>query len=305
MKVLAIIVSYHFMPWVDKCLPSLLASTYPMDVMVLDNGSKDESVEHVRRHYPDVTVVDNRANLGFGKANNIGIRHAMENGYDAVLLINQDAWLEADALGKLVGVLESHPDYGIVSPVHRNGAGDKVEKGFSDYTGLKDLEHLPHDTVVEVPFINAAIWLVRVETLMKTGLFAPLFYHYGEDKDLANRMAYHHYKIGYVPEALGSHDREYREMGKEKFFWTEYVYHLSEYANVNHPFGKAFARGVLAVAKKALVAAFHGKWGDASSYAKVGWRLLTRSNAVRKTRKMERLGAHLPSPRGEGLGWGL
>ena len=296
MKVLAIIISYHFMPWVDKCLPSLQASAYPMDVMVLDNGSKDESVEHVRRNYPDVSVVDNHANLGFGKANNIGMHHAMENGYDAVLLINQDAWLEADALGKMVEVMESHPDYGIVSPVHRNGAGDKLERGFAAYTGLKDLQHLPHDTVVEVPFINAAIWLVRLEALKRTGLFAPLFYHYGEDKDLTNRMAYHHYKIGYVPSAFGCHDREFREMGREKFFWTEYVYHLSEYANVNHSCTKAFAKGVLAAVKKALVSAFHGKWRDTAAYTRLGWRLLCRSNAVRKTRKMARNSAHIPSP---------
>lgn len=285
MKVLAIIVSYQFMPWVDKCLPSLLASTYPLDVMVLDNGSKDQSIDHVRKNYPGVMVVDNHANLGFGKANNIGMHHAMTHGYDAVLLINQDAWLEADALEKLVGVLESHPDYGIVSPVHKNGMGDKVEKGFSDYTGLKDLEHLPQEIVVGVPFINAAIWLVRMEALRKTGFFAPLFYHYGEDKDLANRMAFHHFKIGFVPAASGCHDREFREMGKEKYFWTEYVYHLSEYANVNHSFGKAFAQGVLAVVKKTLVSALHGRWGDASAYVQVGWRLVCHSMEVVKTRR--------------------
>ncbi|MBR6981529.1 MAG: glycosyltransferase family 2 protein [Prevotella sp.] len=296
MKVLAIIISYHFMPWVDKCLPSLQSSTYPVDVMVLDNGSKDESVEHVRCNYPDVTVVDNQVNLGFGKANNIGIHYAMEKGYDAVLLINQDAWLDNDALGKLVEVLENHPEYGIVSPIHKNGAGDKVERGFAAYTGVNDLQHLPQDTVVEVPFINAAIWLVRVETLRKTGAFAPLFYHYGEDKDLANRMAYHHYKIGYVPAAFGCHDREFREMGKEKFFWTEYVFHLSEYANINHSCTKAFAHGVLAVMKKALVATFHGRWGAAAAYAKVAWRLLSRTNDVAKTRKMARNSAHIPFP---------
>lgn len=288
MKVLAIIVSYHFIPWVDKCLPSLLASTYPVDVIVLDNGSNDQSVEHVRKNYPGVTVVDNHANLGFGKANNIGIHYAMAHGYDAVLLINQDAWLEPDALEKLVEVLDSHPDYGIVSPVHKNGKGDKVERGFADYTGLKDLQHLPHDIVVEVPFINAAIWLVRVEALRKTGLFAPLFYHYGEDKDLANRMAYHHYKTGYVPAAAGCHDREFREMGREKFFWTEYVFHLSEYANVNHSFGKAFAKGVLAVVKKALVAALHGRWADTAAYSRVGWRLVVGIRDVAKARKMSR-----------------
>jgi GT2 family glycosyltransferase len=288
MKVLAIIVSYNFLPWVDKCLPSLMSSTYPVDIMVIDNGSEDESLDYVKKNYPSVKVVNNHANLGFGKANNIGILYAMENGYDSVLLINQDAWLDVDALAKLVDALEKHPCYGIVSPIHKNGADDKLDSGFATYSEIKELKQLPLDTIVEVPFINAAIWLVSIAVLKKTGLFASLFYHYGEDKDLTNRMTFYNYKIGYVPTAFGYHDREYRETSKEKFFWSEYVYHLTEFANVNHSFGKAFVNGVLAVAVKAIVSFLHARWDDSRAYDRVGMRLLRKSKDVLKSRRMSR-----------------
>ena len=101
MRVLTIIISYQFMRWADKCLSSMQASAFPTDLLVIDNGSKDETLAYVREHYPDVRVIDNGCNLGFGKANNIGIHYAIEHGYDMVLLLNQDAWLDADALGKL------------------------------------------------------------------------------------------------------------------------------------------------------------------------------------------------------------
>ena len=288
MKVLTIIISYQFMRWADQCLSCMLASKYPTDLLVIDNGSKDETVAYLREHYPEVLVMENGCNLGFGKANNIGIHYAIEQGYDAVLLLNQDAWLEADALGKLVEVAEKHPEYGIVSPVHLTGKGDWVEKGFSTYTGLEELGQLPQDTIVEVPFINAAIWLVSIATFRKTGLFAPLFYHYGEDKDLANRMAYHHYKIGYVPAAFGFHDRADRVETRERIRWSEYVYHLSEYANVNHSFVMAFAKGVLALVKKTFASVAGGRWDDAGWYMRKACVLTSKSAQVIKARKLSK-----------------
>ncbi len=288
MNVLTIIISYQFMRWADKCLSSMLASEYPTDLLVIDNGSKDGTVAYIRERFPEVKVMENGCNLGFGKANNIGIHYAIEHGYDAVLLLNQDAWLDADTLGKLLKVAENHPEYGVVSPVHLTGKGDGIEKGFSVYTGQKDMGHLPQQSIVEVPFINAAIWLVSIATLKRTGLFAPLFYHYGEDKDLANRMAYYHYKTGYVPSATGYHDRENREENRERIRWSEYVFHLSEYANPNYSWGMAFAKGILAMVKKALSAAVWGKIGDAAWYVRQACVLVGKSGSVAKARRMSK-----------------
>ncbi len=171
MKVLTIIVSYNFMPWIDHCLGSLKNSAYPTDVIVIDNASSDATVTTLGQRYPWVKLVANDSNLGFGRANNIGIQYAIKHQYDAVLLLNQDAWIEPDTLDKLVNAAQRHPDYGIVSPLHLTGQGDGLDKGFAHYTGIKDLHLLPGDEIVQVPFINAAIWFISLEVLKRVGLF--------------------------------------------------------------------------------------------------------------------------------------
>ena len=288
MKILTIIVSYNFRPWIDKCLGSMIASKYPTDILVLDNDSQDETVKTIRERYPQVQLIENHANLGFGKANNIGIQYAINQGYDAVLLLNEDAWLDENALEHLASMSSKHPEYGIVSPIHLTGNGDKPEKGFATYTGIHDLHHLPDAEIVEAPFIDAAIWLIRTEVLKKTGLFAPIFYHYGEDKDLANRMTYYHYKIGYLPNVFGYHDREFRQVTRAHFIRGERVYHLSEYTNINYSFGKAFCMGVLALGKKILLSLVKGKWNNVATYTGLGIGLLMKTPEVIKARKISK-----------------
>jgi len=92
MKVSVIIVSYNFEQWIDRCLGSLRRSTSPISVIVVDNGSKDKTTQIIEKNYPEVHLIKTGANLGFGKANNIGIRYAMEQGADYFFLLNQDAW---------------------------------------------------------------------------------------------------------------------------------------------------------------------------------------------------------------------
>lgn len=288
MKVLTIIVSYNFMPWIDHCLGSLKNSAYPTDVIVIDNASSDATVTTLGQRYPWVKLVANDSNLGFGRANNIGIQYAIKHQYDAVLLLNQDAWIEPDTLDKMVNAAQRHPDYGIVSPLHLTGQGDGLDKGFAHYTGIKDLHLLPGDEIVPVPFINAAIWFISLEVLKRVGLFDPVFYHYGEDIDLTHRMSCYHYKTGYVPSAIGFHDRDDRPVDRHHFFRSEYVYHLAEYTNINYSLAKAFSMSILAVFKKVLTSLMHGRADDAKTYAAQAFRLLCHTSAVCSSRKRSR-----------------
>ena len=121
MKVLVIIVSYHFEPWIDRCLGSLRLSQYPVDTVVIDNGSTDRTIQRIQNDYPEVRLLPQAKNLGFGKANNIGMQIAVAEGYDIVFLLNQDAWIDSNTIGKLVALSQSHPQYGILSPVHLTG----------------------------------------------------------------------------------------------------------------------------------------------------------------------------------------
>jgi len=288
LRVLTVIVSYNFSKWIDKCLNSLKASDLPTDVMVVDNHSTDETVEIIRQHYPWVKLLPQHDNLGFGRANNIGMQYAIDNQYDYVFLLNQDAWIDKETLGALVEASANNREYGIVSPVHLTGSGKDIEKGFSDYTAVRSIDELQDvcSQLVEVPFINAAIWLIPVDTVKRVGMFSPLFYHYGEDKDLVNRMHYHGYKVGFSPRVKGYHDREFRVSTRASRLRGEKVFHLSEYANVNYSFGKAFAMGVLATVKKSLSALCHGRWCDSASYISMGLWLLSNTHNVLNSRKL-------------------
>lgn len=286
MKTLTIIVAYNFMPWIDRCLGSLRLSEVKTDVMVLDNASTDDTVATIRREYPEVMLIENGQNLGFGRANNIGMRYAIEKGYDSVLLLNQDAWIDANVLQLLANASAANPAMGILSPIHLTGKGDKVERGFGIYSGITDLRCQPRQPLVQAKFIDAAIWFIPVRVLKAVGLFAPIFYHYGEDKDMANRMLYHGYGICYLPNVYGYHDREQRQVTRSGFFRAERVYFLSEYANINYSFAKAFAMGVLAIGKKAIVALFHLSLRNAASYCAMGFRLFLRTREIIESRRM-------------------
>jgi len=212
MKILVIIVAYNLERWIDRCLGSLRESTVRPDVLVVDNGSKDGTVKHIESGYPEVRLVRSKENLGFGKANNIGIKIACEEGYDAVYLMNQDAWIRPDTLGTLCQISKEHPEYGMLSPVHLDGTETALDKGFAAYSGKKskaDIDMLALDgcDLVELPFVNAAHWFIPVAVLRRIGGFSPLFHMYGEDLDMTNRLHHYGYKIGYTPLVFAIHDR--------------------------------------------------------------------------------------------------
>ena len=208
-RVLTIIVSYNFEPWIERCLGSLEESGYPTDVVVVDNASADRTVEILVEQYRWVRLVRSTKNLGFGRANNIGMKLALEGNYDYVFLLNEDAWIACDTIGTLVRAAQQNPDYGVLSPVHLNGKGEQLDTAFARYIG-----GLPassgESSLVEIPFVNAAFWFIPVAVLRRVGGFSPLYYHYGEDVDYIHRIQFHGYRVGYTPQTKGCHDRQDR-----------------------------------------------------------------------------------------------
>ena len=136
-RVLTIIVSYNFEPWIERCLGSLERSHYPTDVVVVDNASTDCTVEILAEKYRWIRLVRSQRNLGFGQANNLGMQMALDGNYDYVFLLNQDAWIDPDAIGTWVELSCRYPDYGVISPVHLNGTGECLDSSFARYIGGK------------------------------------------------------------------------------------------------------------------------------------------------------------------------
>lgn len=282
-----LIVSYNFEPWIDRCLHSLRASTLRVTTVVVDNGSDDHTCEIIRSRFPEVVLINSGENLGFGKANNIGFRYALEKGFDYLFLMNQDARIEPDTLTQLVAAAEREKAYGILSPLHLNSRGDATDLGFAEYTGIRDrrdAERLP-SAVTEYKFINAALWLVPARIIREVGGFAPLFAHYGEDRNFVLRMQKKGYRLGLVKNAVGYHERENRGLSRTQFFYSEYVYFLTEASNPYYNFINAFAYSVLAALKKAGKALIAGKGRDAAAYNSIALRLVSKLRAASYTRR--------------------
>lgn len=297
MKILVIIVSYNFERWIDRCLGSLRQSEKQADVVVIDNASQDRTVSLIESRYPEVRLIKSKENLGFGRANNIGMKMALEEGYDAVFLLNQDAWIDANVLGRLSELSRTHPSYGILSPVHLTGSGQKLDFGFAGYSKLgnpdevkiQSLKSLQEGSrraeLIPLSFVNAAFWLIPTAVLRQIGGFCPLFYHYGEDVDYINRLRHFGYPVGYAPEVFGCHDREYRKVSREAWLHSEQVYLLTEYANINYTFVQAFAYGVLASIKKAGKTLMKRDLRTSADYIRITFRLMARTREVCHYRK--------------------
>ena len=208
----AIVVTYNGAKWVDKCFGSLLNSNIPIKVLAIDNASTDNTVELIKRKYTDVEILENRTNLGFGKANNIGLARVLNENVEYAFLLNQDAWIASDTIQKLIKVHLLHSELGILSPVPYDGEGLNLDRQFNLY--YKE----PHDlskidlndkklTPYKVPFINAACWLVPLNTIKKVGFFSSLFFQRGEDKDYTQRCEFHNVKVAFISGCNYYHDR--------------------------------------------------------------------------------------------------
>ncbi|RIA10273.1 GT2 family glycosyltransferase [Flavobacteriaceae bacterium MAR_2010_72] len=222
MKLVVILVTYNGARWLRHCMQSAFESSIPVEVVVIDNNSTDNTLD-ILKEYPEIMVFKQSSNLGFGLANNLGISYAFNRGADYVFLLNQDAYLQHNTLERLVEVHQSQPEFGVLSPIHLTGDGTGLDLNFSNY--LQKNESLVFDSltsnfsksIYEVPFVNAAGWLISRQVLNTVGGFDPIFFHYGEDVNFCQRLAYHGLKIGIVPNTYLLHDRLDRNQKKK---WT-------------------------------------------------------------------------------------
>lgn len=241
-EVFVIVVTYNSLPWIDTCLRS--CGEYK--IIIVDNNSSDQTISHVKSNFPSVHLLPQNGNLGFGQANNIGIKYALEQGAEYVFLLNQDAYLQEGCIETLIETHKKNITYGILSPIHLNGQGNRLDRNFSNYINYTANPDFYSDFVLkkplleiyEVPFVNAAGWLLSRDILEKVGGFDPIFFHYGEDDNYCQRARFHGFKIGVVPTTFLYHDRAERPKKEIKHASSAY-FELKEknfkvkYANIN------------------------------------------------------------------------
>lgn len=222
-EIFVIIVTYKGMRWYDKCFSSLRESTLPVHTIVVDNTPGEKDANYIRERYPEIHLIKTEENLGFGKANNLGMRYALDQGCDYVFLLNQDTWLiEDDIFEELVQLSINNPQYGILSPIHVKADEvtiDMVLENATNKTSISLFTDLYKNALLDIyetNYINAAAWLIPRKTLEIVGGFDPIYQHYEEDDDYLNRVIFHKLKIGLCPKLKIVHDHHTTENPFEK-----------------------------------------------------------------------------------------
>ena len=225
MKLSIVIICWNDWKVIENCLRSIFESTHKIqyEVIVSDNGSTDGSVEKIRAQFPAVRVVENRANLGFAKGNNAGIREA---GGEYVLILNPDTIIHDGSLDRWIEFADRHPEAGAFGcRVHNpDGTYQRSARPFPTISrylvsafGLRFLGHLNHpvlsdeyegwkgDTEREVDWQSGCCVMLRGDLLKKLGGFDEQFFYQFEEVDLCRRVWGAGYRIRFTPEVSITH----------------------------------------------------------------------------------------------------
>jgi GT2 family glycosyltransferase len=212
-----IIVNFETPDYTIECIRSIIAnpSGDEFEIIVIDNGSRDKSLGMIREAFPEVICIETGTNLGFSKANNLGIHNSHG---DFILLLNSDTKITGDILQAMLDYLEFHPEIGILGPRQVDGEGnftpscDHFPTFFSeicrkivhyrlslnDYR-LRDYMDEQHSNRSAVDWVSGSCLMVRRSALLDAGLLDEQFFMYFEDIDFSRRVQKSGWKIEYFP----------------------------------------------------------------------------------------------------------
>jgi len=210
-RVSFIIVTYNSESTIVACLKSVLdQSLGSVDILILDNGSHDNTLRIVRKLYPQVSVIENGKNLGYAAANNIGVKTAEG---EFICILNPDVILDSRWGTQIVGFLSSTETCGAAEgkllmaqdPHLLNSGGSRINAtGFGCATGLGQPDFTePQPNVVSYP--SGAAFAVRREVFLNLGGFDESYFMYHEDVDFGIRLFMAGWSVYFVPSALAFH----------------------------------------------------------------------------------------------------
>jgi GT2 family glycosyltransferase len=216
-----IIVAWNSAPWIEPCLSSLMVDLQGIagEVIVVDNASMDTTVDLIHRRFPQVRLLQNPHNAGFGRACNQAL--AISRG-EFVLFLNPDTHIQPGMVQTLLHFLRAHPEAGAVGPTLLNPDGSLQLSGnsFPSLTNLwveaffldrcfpahplfggHKLSHVDRTVVREVDWVMGACLLAPQAVLEKIGGFDERFFLFFEDTDLCWRMRQAGYAVFFLPTA--------------------------------------------------------------------------------------------------------
>jgi GT2 family glycosyltransferase len=220
--VTAIVVSYNTAELLSDCLGALFRSAedFELQTIIIDNASRDESVSILKQNFNNCELIENKVNVGFGRANNQAL--PLVKG-DFVLLLNTDAFVAADTLNKSISYMELHPECGGLG-VKLIGRDGDLQPSCRDFpTPLKmflkrvglnsifssinrvDDFNLHHSAARKCDWVTGCYLLLRKNVIDQIGLFDPRFFLYCEEVDLCLRVKNAGWEIHFLPDTKVVH----------------------------------------------------------------------------------------------------
>jgi GT2 family glycosyltransferase len=210
-KVAVVVLAWNGKRLTMECLDSLQSLRYPNASLILvDNASTDGTAPEAKTRYGGrVLVVENSENLGFSRGNNVGIRKALDEGADFVLLLNNDTVVDPDLVDRLVEVIAGSERIGIVGPkIFYASPPDRIwfaggriflARGVSKHIGIRERDTGRYDSVRDVDYVTGCALLARREVFEKIGYLDPVYPAYYEDADLCMRARRAGFRVVYAP----------------------------------------------------------------------------------------------------------
>ena len=220
-----VIVSWNCKRFLLDCLASLRDQAAPdlMEIIVVDNASSDGTPEAVRMHFPNVTLIENSANVGFARGNNIGLELATGK---YICLINPDVIVLDPCIARMREYMEGKPDIGMLGPaiLDANGAVQRscmrrptLWNQFCRALGLDTItsssrmfggflmKDCRFDEIRDVDIINGCFWMVRRDALKGVGGLDARFWMFADDLDWCYRFRLAGWRVVFYPEARAVH----------------------------------------------------------------------------------------------------
>lgn len=226
-KVSIVLVNWNGKHDTLSCLKSLTLlekGEYNVQIIVVDNGSRDGSLSAISEKYPHVSLIDAKDNIGFTGGNNMGIELALEQEADIVWLLNNDTVADSGALLPLVAELRKK-DVGIAGSKIYFMAGREFHKDryaesdkgkvvwyaggnidwknmYASHKGVDEVDHGQFADISATSFISGCSMAIRRDVLEAIGVFDTRYYLYYEDIDLCMRAKRHKYRLHVVPDSV-------------------------------------------------------------------------------------------------------
>ena len=212
-KVYVVIPNWNGEDHIAECLDSLTKQTQSVKIIVVDNGSSDDSVKIIKDNFPAVELLKFPDNAGFAGGVNRGIKEAIKQGAQYIALFNNDAVADKNWLKNLAKAAESNPKAGIITgkfmrmnKTHLDSTGDFYTTWAMPFPrGRNQKDTGQYDTPEFVFGASGGASLYRVNMLQKIGLFDEEFFAYFEDVDISYRAQLASWKVWYEPKAIAYH----------------------------------------------------------------------------------------------------